>query len=84
MRFMIIRKADPQTEAGVMPSAALVDAMQSYNEEMVRAGVMADCQMPTLASGCVKVSIFSTGLVRMKKSASTTHSTAPITMPTAW
>ena len=40
MRFMIIRKADPQTEAGVMPSAALVDAMQSYNEEMVRAGVM--------------------------------------------
>jgi hypothetical protein len=40
MRFMIIRKADPQTEAGAMPSAELVDAMQSYNEEMVRAGVM--------------------------------------------
>ena len=40
MRFMIIRKADPQTEAGVMPSAELLDAMQSFNEEMVRAGVM--------------------------------------------
>jgi hypothetical protein len=40
MRFMVIRKADPQTEAGVMPSAELLDAMQSYNEEMVRAGVM--------------------------------------------
>jgi hypothetical protein len=40
MRFMVIRKADPQTEAGVMPSAELIDAMQSYNEEMVRAGVM--------------------------------------------
>jgi len=40
MRFMIIRKADPQTEAGVMPSAELIDAMQSYNEEMVLAGVM--------------------------------------------
>ena len=40
MRFMIIRKADKQTEAGVMPSAALLDAMQSYNEEMVRAGIM--------------------------------------------
>jgi hypothetical protein len=40
MRFMIIRKADEQTEAGVMPSAALLDAMQSYNEEMVRAGIM--------------------------------------------
>jgi hypothetical protein len=40
MRFMIIRRADPQTEAGAMPSAELLDAMQSYNEEMVRAGVM--------------------------------------------
>ena len=40
MRFMIIRKADPQTEASAMPSRALVDAMMAYNEEMIRAGVM--------------------------------------------
>ena len=40
MRFMIIRKADPQTEAWAKPSRALVDAMMSYNEEMIRAGVM--------------------------------------------
>ena len=40
MRFMIIRKADPQTEAGAKPSRALLDAMMAYNEEMVRAGVM--------------------------------------------
>ena len=40
MRFMVIRKADPQTEAGMMPSQELIDAMTAYNEEMVRAGVM--------------------------------------------
>ena len=40
MRFMIIRKADSQTEASAKPSKALVDAMMAYNEEMIRAGVM--------------------------------------------
>ena len=40
MRFMIIRKADPQTEAWAMPSQSLVHAMMAYNEEMIRAGVM--------------------------------------------
>jgi len=37
---MIIRKADPQTEAWVKPSRELVDAMMAYNESMIRAGVM--------------------------------------------
>jgi hypothetical protein len=40
MRFLVIRKADADTEAGVMPSEALIDAMQRYNEEMVTAGVL--------------------------------------------
>jgi hypothetical protein len=40
MRFMIIRKADAATEAGVMPSERLLTDMMKYNEEMVRAGVM--------------------------------------------
>jgi hypothetical protein len=40
MRFMIIRKADKDSEAGVMPSEALLAAMIRYNEEMVKAGVM--------------------------------------------
>ncbi len=40
MRFMIIRKADPSTEAGAKPNQALVDAMMKYNEEMILAGVM--------------------------------------------
>jgi PhnB protein len=42
MRFMIIRKADKNTEAGVMPSEELLAAMGRYNEELVRAGVMLD------------------------------------------
>lgn len=40
MRFMIIRKADPETEAGVMPSEELIAAMMRYNEELAKAGVM--------------------------------------------
>ncbi len=40
MRFMIIRKADKETEAGALPSKELIDAMMKYNEEMVKAGVM--------------------------------------------
>lgn len=39
MKFMIIRKADGQTEAGVAATDALISAMMSYNEEMARAGV---------------------------------------------
>jgi hypothetical protein len=39
MRFMIIRKADKDTEAGVPPSQELLAAMLRYNEEMVKAGV---------------------------------------------
>ena len=40
MQFMVIRKADAETEAGVMPSAQLIDDMTSYNEKLVKAGVM--------------------------------------------
>jgi hypothetical protein len=40
MRFMIIRKADADTEASMMPGAQLVADMMRYNEEMVNAGVM--------------------------------------------
>ena len=37
---MIIRKADKQTEAGMLPTEELVAAMMKYNEELVKAGVM--------------------------------------------
>ena len=40
MRFMVIRKADEETEAGVLPSRELLEAMGRYNEELVKAGVM--------------------------------------------
>jgi PhnB protein len=40
MRFLIIRKADAETEAGMMPSEELLVAMGRYNEELVKAGVM--------------------------------------------
>ena len=40
MRFMVIVKADKNTEAGVLPSKELIAAMGRYNEEMVQAGVM--------------------------------------------
>ncbi|KIO48215.1 YciI family protein [Nitrosospira sp. NpAV] len=40
MRFMVIVKADKNSEAGVMPSEKLLADMGKYNEELVKAGVM--------------------------------------------
>ncbi len=40
MRFMIMVKANKDTEAGVLPSEELLTQMGKYNEELVKAGVM--------------------------------------------
>ena len=40
MRFMVIVKASPDSEAGVMPSTELLTAMGKFNEELVKAGMM--------------------------------------------
>jgi hypothetical protein len=40
MRFMIQVRADKNTEAGVLPSKELVEAMGDFNEEMAKAGVL--------------------------------------------
>src|SRR5829696_1959522 len=40
MRFMVLVKADKNSEAGVMPSEELLTAMGKYNDELVKAGVM--------------------------------------------
>jgi hypothetical protein len=40
MRFMVIVKADRNSEAGVMPSEQLLTEMGKYNEELAKAGVM--------------------------------------------
>jgi len=40
MRFMVIVKATPESEAGVLPTQQLLADMGKYNEELVKAGVM--------------------------------------------
>src|SRR5260370_25985019 len=40
MRFMVLVKANKDSEAGVMPSTELLEAMGKYNEELVKAGVL--------------------------------------------
>lgn len=40
MRVMVIVKATAESEASIMPSTELLEAMTSYNEELVKAGIM--------------------------------------------
>lgn len=40
MRFMVIVKANNESEAGVLPSKEILAAMGKFNEELVKAGVM--------------------------------------------
>jgi hypothetical protein len=40
MRFMLLLKANDQTESGALPSTELFEAMTRYNQELVRAGVL--------------------------------------------
>jgi hypothetical protein len=42
MRFMVLMKANKDSEAGVMPTEEVLTAMGNYNEELVKAGVMLD------------------------------------------
>jgi hypothetical protein len=40
---MIFVKASPDSEAGILPSEELMTAMGNFNEELVKAGVLIDC-----------------------------------------
>jgi hypothetical protein len=40
MRFMVIVKANKDSEAGVLPDQKVLASMGKYNEELVKAGVM--------------------------------------------
>jgi hypothetical protein len=40
MRFMVIVKANKDSEAGILPSKELLEKMGKYNEELVKAGIM--------------------------------------------
>jgi hypothetical protein len=42
MRFMIIIKANVDSEAGIMPPASLLAQMGAFHEELARAGVLLD------------------------------------------
>jgi hypothetical protein len=42
MRFMIIVKASPESEAGMLPEERVFAAMAAYHEELARAGVLLD------------------------------------------
>jgi len=40
MRFMVLVKANKDSEAGVLPDGKILAAMGKFNEELVKAGVM--------------------------------------------
>ncbi|MHB8572665.1 MAG: YciI family protein [Candidatus Dormibacteria bacterium] len=40
MRYMVLVKASEESEKGALPPLELVEEMQRYNDELVRAGVM--------------------------------------------
>ena len=40
MRFMILVKASPESEAGEMPTTEMLEEMMKYNQQLVEAGVM--------------------------------------------
>ncbi len=40
MRFMVLVKADENSEAGVMPAEEILTEMGKFNEELVKAGVL--------------------------------------------
>jgi hypothetical protein len=40
MRFMVLVKADKNSEAGVMPEEKMLRDMGKFNEELIKAGVM--------------------------------------------
>mgnify|MGYP002325830493 CR=1 FL=1 len=42
MRFMIIVRATPDSEAGKLPQASMLDAMATYHEALAKAGVLLD------------------------------------------
>lgn len=42
MRYMILVKATPASEAGTMPEEGLIAAMAAYHEQLAQAGVLLD------------------------------------------
>jgi hypothetical protein len=40
MRYMVLVKATPESETGQMPSEEIFEAMNTYNQELAKAGVL--------------------------------------------
>ena len=40
MRFMLLVKASPESEAGVLPNPAELEEMGKFNDQMIKAGIM--------------------------------------------
>ena len=55
MRFMVIVKATKESEAGTVPSPEALVAMQEYNEELVKAGILLAAEGLTASSKGARV-----------------------------
>jgi glutathione S-transferase len=66
MRFMVIVKANRDSEAGVMPSTEMLAAMGKFNEEMAKAGVIeaGEGLHPTVKGARIKYSPSGPGVAR--------------------
>jgi hypothetical protein len=57
MRFMLLRKADERTEAGELPTEALLAVMGEYMEAMVQAGILLGGEGLQPTSKAVRVTV---------------------------
>ncbi|WP_158668618.1 YciI family protein [Bradyrhizobium guangdongense] len=66
MRFMVIVKANQDTEAGKMPTTEMLAAMGKFNEEMAKAGVIeaGEGLHPTVKGARVRYSASEAGITR--------------------
>jgi hypothetical protein len=55
MRFMVIVKADKNSEAGVFPNEKVLASMGRFNEELVKAGVLLAAEGPHASSRGARV-----------------------------
>ena len=55
MRFMVIGRATKESEAGILPTPEAIAAMQRYNEELVKAGILLAAEGLSASSKGVRV-----------------------------
>jgi len=61
MRFMMIVKANKDSEAGKLPSEELLSAMGKYNEQLMKAGVLVDLSGLQSSSKGARVKLSASG-----------------------